>query len=183
VASEDETAPEDVALAYASPQQDVESKVESKPVTARAAPMGSQPSRAAYAVASFNPATATSVQPKSPAIQAAAPQPSRQEPLSSARPAPALTPVSTAGKVGDVFDDPWMRAVVVAPDLQNYMTVTSFDAPDLRQLRPMMEKPVVSVRMTFSSDPQLGTATDHFSGSAIVFLSTVNFMTRTASLQ
>jgi hypothetical protein len=61
--------------------------------------------------------------------------------------------------------------------------VTSFDVPDFRQLRPMMEKPVVSVRMTFSQDPQVGIATDHFSGSAVVFLSTLAFGTRTASLQ
>jgi hypothetical protein len=47
----------------------------------------------------------------------------------------------------------------------------------------MMEKPDISIRMAFSPDPQLGMATDHFSGSAVVFLSTVTFVTRTASLQ
>jgi hypothetical protein len=37
--------------------------------------------------------------------------------------------------------------------------------------------------MTFSSDPQLGMTTRKFSGTAIVFVSTVTFGTRTASLR
>jgi hypothetical protein len=136
--------------------------------------MGSGPSRA-YGAPSINPTTAL---PKSPLP---APSIALQE-TPPAAPPPTATP-SAAVKVGDRFDDPWLRALVVAPDLQNYMTVTSFDVPDFRQLRPMMEKPVLSVRMTFSQDPHIGLATDHFSGSAVVFLSTLAFGTRTASLQ
>jgi len=169
VEPDEDAVPADVALAYAA-QHDTQTK----PVTARATPMGALPARPA-AVASLNPAGTTSVLPKSsPAL---APPPAQEPAL--ALPPPALTPA----KVGDLFDDPWMRALVVAPDIRNFMTVTSFDAPDFRQLRPMMEKPVISVRMTFSPDPQLAMTTDHFSGSAVVFLSTVNFLTRTASLQ
>jgi len=37
--------------------------------------------------------------------------------------------------------------------------------------------------MTFASDPNLGLSEDHFSGSAIVFVSTISYPTRTASLQ
>jgi uncharacterized protein YcbK (DUF882 family) len=165
-------AAEGVALAYAADESGRQ-----KTVVARATPMGLGPSRA-YGAPSVNP---TTVLPKSPL-----PAPSAALQQTSPAPAPPMaTPMATpsvAVKVGDRFDDPWLRALVVAPDLQNYMTVTSFDVPDFRQLRPMMEKPVVSVRMTFSQDPQM-LATDHFSGSAVVFLSTLAFGTRTASLQ
>jgi uncharacterized protein YcbK (DUF882 family) len=156
-----------VALAYAADENGPQ-----KTVVARATPMGSGPSRT-YGAPSINP---TAVLPKSLPAPSAILQ---QTPPTAAPPAATQ---SVTVKVGDRFDDPWLRALVVAPDLQNYMTVTSFDVPDFRQLRPMMEKPVVSVRMTFSQDPQ-GLATDHFSGSAVVFLSTLAFGTRTASLQ
>jgi hypothetical protein len=171
--SEDESVPADVALAYAAQQQDMPYK----PAAARATPMGSVPPSHSWGAA-------TTVLPKSPAAlrPAALSPPSIQQPL-PALPNPAPTPVAMPAKVGDLFDDPWMRALVLAPDIRNYMTVTSFDAPDFRQLRPMMEKPDISIRMAFSPDPQLGMATDHFSGSAVVFLSTVTFVTRTASLQ
>jgi uncharacterized protein YcbK (DUF882 family) len=154
-----------VALAYAADENGPQ-----KTVVARATPMGSGPSRTYGGAPSINP---TSVLPKLPPPSAI---------LQQTPPTPPST-ASVTVKVGDRFDDPWLRALVVAPDLQNYMTVTSFDVPDFRQLRPMMEKPVLSVRMTFSQDPQVGLATDHFSGSAVVFLSTLAFGTRTASLQ
>ena len=37
--------------------------------------------------------------------------------------------------------------------------------------------------MTFSADPMLGLEHEHFSGSAVVFVSTVTYTTRTAALQ
>jgi uncharacterized protein YcbK (DUF882 family) len=163
--SRDDPAPSD-ALAYAS-QQDTQTKSPA----ARAAPMGSAAARA-----TAPNALGATVLPRSVSVP---------EPVSL--PEPVLpqpkAPVMVTAKVGDVFDDPWLRALVVAPDLRYYMTMTSFDAPDFRQLRPMMEKPVVSIKMTFSADPQSGLATDHFSGNAVVFLSTLNFVARTASLQ
>ena len=176
VARDDESVPEDVALAYAA-QHDTQQK----PPAVRAAPMGSaEPQRPTYAptYASLNPAGATTVLPKSPLSQPMPQQPAVQHiqpPLQS-----AIAPVSA--KIGDQFDDPWLRALLVAPNIEN-IVVTSFDTPDFRQLRPMMEKPSVSIKMTFSADRQLGAASDHFSGSAIVFLSTVTYLTRTASLQ
>jgi uncharacterized protein YcbK (DUF882 family) len=160
--SRDDPAASTDALAYAA-QQDTQTK----PPAVRAAPMGSAAARAN---------SPNVLLPRTVSVP---------EPVTL--PAPVLpqpkAPVMVTAKVGDVFDDPWLRALVVAPDLRYYMTVTSFDAPDFRQLRPMMEKPVVSIKMTFSADPQAGLATDHFSGNAVVFLSTLNFVARTASLQ
>jgi uncharacterized protein YcbK (DUF882 family) len=167
--ADSDPAADGVALAYAADENGRQ-----KTVVARAAPMGSGPSRT-YGTPSINPIAAL---PKSPL-----PAPSTVLQQTLPAPPPTATTAAVTVKVGDRFDDPWLRALVVAPDLQNYMTVTSFDVPDFRQLRPMMEKPVLSVRMTFSQDPQVGLATDHFSGSAVVFLSTLAFGTRTASLQ
>ena len=55
--------------------------------------------------------------------------------------------------------------------------------PDYRGLAPLMRKPSATVMMTFSSDPQLGMTTRKFTGTAVVFVSTVTFGTRTASLR
>ena len=48
-----------------------------------------------------------------------------------------------------------------------------------------MKKPASSVLMTFSSDPHLGMTDGQFTGSAVVFPTTVTFgaSRRTASLQ
>jgi hypothetical protein len=45
-----------------------------------------------------------------------------------------------------------------------------------------MDKPQVVVAMRFGEDPQPGLTTDHFSGNAVVFISTVAFAKRTAAL-
>jgi hypothetical protein len=81
------------------------------------------------------------------------------------------------------LEDPWLRALVIAPDLQNYMTATPFSQPDMRELRVLMDKPDAAVAMVFGDDPQPGLATDHFSGNAVVFVSTMTFAKRTAALQ
>ena len=50
-------------------------------------------------------------------------------------------------------------------------------------LAALMAKPANSVMMTFAADPQLGLSQDRFSGSAIVFVSTVTYPLHTAYLQ
>jgi hypothetical protein len=55
--------------------------------------------------------------------------------------------------------------------------------PDYRGLAPFLRKPASTVMMTFSSDPQLGMTARKFSGTAVVFVSTVTFSIRTASLR
>jgi uncharacterized protein YcbK (DUF882 family) len=178
--TEEDQVPQD-ALAYATPR-DVETGTQSKPATARAAPMGAVATRA-YAVTTVGPSAMTSALPRSPVALQSPPQTAVPQPAPTASAAPARAATAVSVKVGDQFDNPWLRALVIAPDIQNYMTVTSFDPPDFRRLRLMMEKPEISIRMTFSSDPHRGLATDHFSGNAVVFLSTISFLTRTASLQ
>ncbi len=96
---------------------------------------------------------------------------------------PPVTPTKPAIAAGTTYEDPWLRAVVLAPDLQNYLTVTAFEPPDPLQLRALMLKPNSVVMMTFSNDPHLGMSSDRFTGSAVVFVSTVTFTNRTAMLR
>jgi uncharacterized protein YcbK (DUF882 family) len=90
---------------------------------------------------------------------------------------------STAVKVGEHFDSPWLRAIVLSPSVRRFLTTVALGARDFTSLATLMVKPSSSVMMTFSSDPNLGLTPDHFSGSAIVFVSTVTYAMHTASLQ
>jgi uncharacterized protein YcbK (DUF882 family) len=103
----------------------------------------------------------------------------------SSPPAPtaAVAAAASAGKIGDHFNDPWLRALIVAPSAQEFLNASNFGAPDYRSLAPFMRKPAATVVMTFSSDPQPGMTTKKFSGTAVVFVSTVTFGMRTASLR
>jgi hypothetical protein len=97
--------------------------------------------------------------------------------------APVRTATATALKPGTPVDDPWLRALVLAPDLQNYLTAMVLGQSDMRELQPLMVKPDAVVTMAFGDDPNLGLATDHFTGSAVVFVTTTTFDKRTAALQ
>ena len=97
--------------------------------------------------------------------------------------APVLSTAATL-KSGTPLEDPWLRALMLAPDLQNYMTATLIGEPtDPRQLQPLMMKPDAVVVMTFCDDPHFGITTERFSGNAVVFVSTVTFDKRTAALR
>jgi len=103
----------------------------------------------------------------------------------SSPPAPtaAVAIAASAGKTGDHFNDPWLRALIVAPSAQEFLSASNFGAPDYRSLAPFMRKPAATVVMTFSGDPQPGMTTKKFSGTAVVFVSTMTFGMRTASLR
>lgn len=96
---------------------------------------------------------------------------------------PALVHTRHEIQIRQPFDDPWLRAAILAPNLQNYMTAAPMGPPDYRGLTIFMQKPSTSVMMAFSLDPNSGLAADHFSGRAIVFLATTAFNARTALLQ
>jgi hypothetical protein len=87
-------------------------------------------------------------------------------------------------RTDDRLDDPWLRGLVLAPNVQNSLVVTQVGDPDFASLAQFMKKPGSSVLMTFSSDPHLGITDGRFSGAAVVFPTTVTFGTRrTANLQ
>jgi uncharacterized protein YcbK (DUF882 family) len=79
--------------------------------------------------------------------------------------------------------NPWMRAIVLSPSVHRFLTTASLGAHDFRTLAAQMVKPASAVLMTFSTDPNPGLDHEHFTGAAIVFVSTVSYPTRTASLQ
>jgi hypothetical protein len=63
------------------------------------------------------------------------------------------------------------------------MSTAQLGTPDYRNLSPYLQKPSAAVMMTFADDPHLGVTPGTFSGSAVVFVSTVTFNQRTASLR
>ena len=84
-------------------------------------------------------------------------------------------PVASAAGGSDRFANPWLRAAVVTPSVSDFMTVTKVGPDHPLWEQRLLHKPVQSVMMTFSADPHLGMVTDHFTGSAVVFLATVSF--------
>jgi uncharacterized protein YcbK (DUF882 family) len=105
--------------------------------------------------------------------------------ISSSPPAPAAAASAASGatKTGDQFNEPWLRALIVSPSAQDFMSVSTVGLSDYRGLAPLLRKPPATVMMTFSGDPQLGMTTRKFTGTAVVFVSTVTFGMRTASLR
>jgi uncharacterized protein YcbK (DUF882 family) len=103
----------------------------------------------------------------------------------SSRPGAPPAPSSpNASKSGDRFNEPWLRAVIVSPSVQDVMMASTFGTPDYRGLAPYLGKPATSVMMTLSDDPQPDLPTRKLSGPAVVFVSTVTFSNaRTASLR
>jgi uncharacterized protein YcbK (DUF882 family) len=92
--------------------------------------------------------------------------------------------LATAAVHAGRLDSPWLRAIVLSPSVHHFMTTLALGTRDLTSLAALMVKPATSVLMTFSTDPTMGLPHDHFSrGTAIVFLPTVTYPTRTASLQ
>ncbi|MEA2951764.1 MAG: hypothetical protein QOJ96_1284 [Alphaproteobacteria bacterium] len=90
---------------------------------------------------------------------------------------------STSASAGQRLDDPWLRAAVMAPDLQNFMNTAVLGAFDSRGLSVFIKKPTSSVMMSFSDDPDRSLAAGRFTGNAVVFVATVTFSARLASLQ
>jgi len=97
----------------------------------------------------------------------------------------AVQLASKALKASHRFDDPWLRAIVVSPSVRSFLTTLALGGQDFTALTALMMKPASSVMMTFSADPNMGLTHDRFSGTAIVFVSTVTYQppTHTASLQ
>jgi len=56
------------------------------------------------------------------------------------------------------LDDPWLRAIVVSPNVNRSLCVTTLGARDFRSLEALMVKPDNSVMMSFTDDPNDGLA-------------------------
>ena len=128
---------------------------------------------------SFKVAMATPVDGSDPAGEALAYAPSAISMVTRSR-TPARQQVADARPS---FDDVWTRAIMLTPNLDNFMSVTMIGTSE-KDLRPLMKKPTSALTLTFSDDPMGGIVTARFNGeAAVVFLDTVSFVTRTASLR
>jgi uncharacterized protein YcbK (DUF882 family) len=110
------------------------------------------------------------------ATKATRTEPSRVQSLVEA----ATAQISAANRL----ESPWMRAAILTPSVEGFLTTTLLGAPDFVSLRSFMVKPVAAVVvMTFSADPHQGLSHTAFSGSAVHFLATSTFGSRTAALR
>jgi uncharacterized protein YcbK (DUF882 family) len=189
--------PNDLALAYATPQAMLGATSAMRPE-----PMGDAsrfvPTTAAKSAASHenvaheNVTTVT----KNTVVRTASLDPvaSRSEPAAGAvEPVKVAaaefgsnTTVSTKTVVANAgmrYDDPWLRAMIMTPSITDSMTATLYGTPDLTELRNLMRKPNSALMMSFNEDAYPGMAPDRFRGEAVVFLSTRAFIRRTASLR
>jgi uncharacterized protein YcbK (DUF882 family) len=99
-------------------------------------------------------------------------------PIADGAPALAASPRADA-KI--VENNPWVDAVMVSPSVAR-LTVLALGEPDFLALAPFVEKPAQTVMMSFSNDPNPGLAADHFSGSAVVYMSTVKYQQQQQNL-
>lgn len=100
--------------------------------------------------------------------------------------APALTVLAVtvvSAVPGLRYDDPWLRAAIVAPPLSRSMTAMFYGERDFSDLRPLMEKPTAAVAMSFTADASGGMETAAFTGETAVMLPTVVFPQQTAWLK
>jgi uncharacterized protein YcbK (DUF882 family) len=87
-------------------------------------------------------------------------------------------------KAGARLENPWLRAVLLAPNVHRFLTTLALGTRDFRALAALMVKPHSAVMMTFAAEPNPGLDHERFSGPAVVFISTVNYpTTRTAIVQ
>ncbi len=150
------------ALAYA--------PVTTPAIPQRPVPMGTAAARTAPPLAAAQPDTTV-------AVKRSGDRPSVVSQLGAAAAS------ASGAKPGERFNDPWMRAMILSPSAQGFMSTSLLGAPDYRSFAPYLQKPPASVMMTFSDDPYLGMGTEKFAGTAVVFVSTVTFNQRTASLR
>jgi uncharacterized protein YcbK (DUF882 family) len=147
----------------------------------------SRPAPASAPTANAPAATRTASAPTAPRDTTIATKRAADKPATAAAPAPAsaqtLAAALAQAKAGQQFNDPWMRAMIVAPSAGGFMNTSLLGTSDFRTLSPYLHKPSASIMMTFAGDPHLGMRTDRFAGTAVVFVSTVTFSRRTASLQ
>jgi hypothetical protein len=101
-----------------------------------------------------------------------------EPPRRAAAAATGVKVVVQAATPGMRYDDPWLRAIIIAPQLYGSMTATLYGAPDFTALQMLMEKPTIAVVMSFSDEPYPGITTTGFSGEAVVPLNTYVFRQR-----
>jgi uncharacterized protein YcbK (DUF882 family) len=151
---------------------------------------------AAFQALAYAPAATAPVE-RPNVVAASAPMPRIVRPASPARNPMAVNNITTVvpkGSQGMVANstrlasatksnDVWMRAMILSPSASSSMSVSAMGDPDLTLMRSYFVKPLTTVAMSFSDDPQLGLVCDQFTGPAVAKLATQSFVMRTASLR
>jgi uncharacterized protein YcbK (DUF882 family) len=174
-AADNDRVPLDIMMSYAAqPQPDHDTMPGLRPESIAEAPLrAAPPARAAMlrdAPRMVTRDNVTTVAKKTVVRPAAA------DPVVRAKPVVAANP-------GMRYDDPWLRAMILAPSISNGMTATLYGDPDFAELRTLMNKPTSTLVMSFGDEAYPGIAANRFSGDAVVFLTTHVFERRTASLR
>ena len=81
------------------------------------------------------------------------------------------------------WDGPWMRALIMTPSVERFMSTTLYGSQDFRSLRPMLQKPTEMVLMAFAPEPNSNLTHVRFEGRAIEFIATATFTPRTTALR
>ena len=129
------------------------------------------------------PATAAARSASVHVAQAQLPRPQAGTTIAVKRVADQFTSTIVAARPNDGsdqlqglrFDNPWLDAVLVSPDVRHFMTALMLGAENYRALTALVEKPAQSVVMTFGPEPNPGLSADHFSGPAVGVISTVTY--------
>ena len=145
--------------------------------------------------ASASQALAYAAEAPAPAVAVAALKPMGVK-LPKVRPAPVTAKLASAAPSAPTAvahaqprqsqllgDNPWLRAVILAPNASSFLTASATAKYDTRQFGDLVKKPTSAVLMSFVDDPHYGLTTERFTGSAVVFVATASFGTRTASLK
>ena len=92
-------------------------------------------------------------------------------------------PVTIEGREYQLLrlEGPWIRALILTPSVQNFMTATLYGVQDYRSLRPLLVTPTETVLMGFASEPNPGLSHSRFEGRAIEFLATATFSWRNSA--
>jgi uncharacterized protein YcbK (DUF882 family) len=91
--------------------------------------------------------------------------------------------VSTSARISaSKANDAWMRVMMLAPSASTSMSATVLGDADMSLMSAHFRKPLATVAMNFSDDPQMGLSCDHFTGSATAPLTTQSFVLRTVAL-
>jgi uncharacterized protein YcbK (DUF882 family) len=144
----------------------------------------------AYAPASSSPVDRANI------VAASAPIPRSARPVRNAMASTTIDQVVAKGPQGQgsvvststrisasKANDAWMRVMMLAPSASTSMSATVLGDADMSLMSAHFLKPLVTIAMSFSDDPQMGLSCDRFTGSAITPLTTQSFVLRTASLR
>ena len=126
-----------------------------------------------------------------PVLRSLRPQPPAQDPLAGVntvvakgiQPPPLRMAKVSIRKGLERGHNPWLRAMILAPDTYRFMASAAFGDTDLTLMRAHFVKPQTTLAMSFSAAPMQGLICERFTGASSVMLSTTSFRMRTAQLR